>query len=47
MDKNQSNNPEFRLLELGLEAGDRGLLEWLEAALTKEAHKRLPTIQID
>ena len=45
--QNQSNNPDFRLLQLSLEAGDRGLLEWLEVVLTEEARKRLPTIQID
>lgn len=47
MDKNQSNNPELRLLELGLQAGDRGLLEWLEATLIAAEQERLPSIQID
>ena len=47
MDKNQNDNQDLRLLELGLEVVDRDLLEWLELALTKREREKLPSIQID
>ena len=47
MDQNQNDNQDLRLLELGLEIGDRDLLEWLELALMKREREKLPSIQID
>lgn len=47
MDNNQTNNEGLQLLELGMQASDRELLEWLKAVLAERNRKRHPTIQIE